>query len=202
MSDAGYAADSALHPGVAPLSIGKLFLNNAMSDSKPSEVSHSIEALKAAQNHHVSMTAMADQKASLLLGASLIALAVVLSRVGHSAVHYSRYALALTALGTALFATLALMPRMLVLRDSKSNREVNLLFCGHFSSLNEEEYVERMRQTIGTPGGAVEALTRDLFQMGLLVHQKKFRFLGYAYTFLLLGLLVTGAAAGVDFFLR
>ena len=74
-------------------------------------------------------------------------------------------------------------------------KEVNLLFCGHFSEMQEEDYVAKVKELLASPEGAVEALTRDLYQMGVLVHQKKFRFLGNAYTVCALGLLLTALLA-------
>ena len=61
--------------------------------------------------------------------------------------------------------------------------------------MQEDDYVARVKALLASPEGAVEALSRDLFQMGMLVHQKKFRFLGHAYTVCVLGLLVTGLLA-------
>jgi hypothetical protein len=100
-----------------------------------------------------------------------------------------------TGLATAIFAILAVMPRMLVLRGPDKKKEVNLLFCGHFADMQEDDYVAKMQALLATPDQAVEALTRDLFQMGILVHQKKFRFLGHAYTVCVTGLLLTALLA-------
>ncbi len=162
-----------------------------MSATNPNEVSAAIAVLQTAQRHHVSMTAMADQKASLLLAGSLVTAGLAL--VGpHRPADVALFG---TALGTALLAILAMMPRMLVLRDADRRKEVNLLFCGHFSEMQEDDYVAKVKDLLASPEGAVEALSRDLFQMGILVHQKKFRFLSHAYTCCALGLLMTALLA-------
>ena len=162
-----------------------------MSASTSNDASSALAVLQTAQRHHVSMTAMADQKASLLLAASLLTAALALAAPHRPAA----VALFVTGLGTALFAIMAMMPRMLVLRGADKKKEVNLLFCGHFSEMQEDDYVANMKQLLASPEGAVEALTRDLFQMGILVHQKKFRFLGHAYTVCVLGLILTALLA-------
>ncbi len=164
-----------------------------MSNSNSNDVTPALTVLQTAQRHHVSMTAMADQKASLLLAGSLLMMALTLQGP-HRPVGVALFG---TGLGTAVFAIMAMMPRMLVLRSKDRKKEVNLLFCGHFAEMQEEDYVAKMKDLLASPEGAMEALTRDLFQMGLLVHQKKFRFLGYAYTFCMLGLLLTGALAAL-----
>jgi hypothetical protein len=61
--------------------------------------------------------------------------------------------------------------------------------------MQEDDYVAKLKEMLDSPEGAVEALSRDLFQMGILVHQKKFRFLGHAYTVCVFGLLVTALLA-------
>jgi hypothetical protein len=162
-----------------------------MSASTSSDHSPALAAIEAAQRHHVSMTAMADQKASILLAASLITMALSLVPA-HRPTEVGLFA---TALGTALFCIMAMMPRMLILRGPDSKKEVNLLFCGHFSEMQEDDYVASLKASLATEDDALDAMARDLFQMGMLVHQKKFRFLGYAYTVCLLGLLLTGVLA-------
>lgn len=164
-----------------------------MSATNSNDVSSALAVLQTAQRHHVSMTATADLKASLLLAGSLLTAAFAV------AAPHSPAAIALfgTGLGTALFTILAMMPRMLVLRGTDRKKEVNLLFCGHFSEMQEDDYVAKVKELLASPEGAVEALSRDLFQMGVLVHQKKFRFLSNAYTFCALGLLLTALLAVV-----
>ena len=162
-----------------------------MSATNPNDVSSALAVLQTAQRHHVSMTAMADQKASLLLAGSLLAAAFAVAAPNRPAA----VALFGTGLGTALLAILAMMPRMLVLRGMDKKKEVNLLFCGHFSEMQEDDYVAKLKELLASPERAVDALARDLFQMGILIHQKKFRFLSNAYTFCALGLLLTALLA-------
>jgi hypothetical protein len=162
-----------------------------MSESGSADVSPALAALQAAEHHHVSMTATADLKASILLATSLATVALTLAAAHRPAV----VGLFATGLGTAFFCILAMMPRTLILRGADSKTEVNLLFCGHFSGMQEEDYVSKVKGLLATPEATVEALSRDLFQMGLLVHQKKFRFLGHAYTVCLLGLMLTALLA-------
>ena len=157
----------------------------------PKQLSPAMAVLQAAQRHHVSMTAMADPKASLLLAGALVTAALALL-APQRPVALGLFA---TALATAVCSILAMMPRMLVLRGPGREKEVNLLFCGHFADMQEDEYVALLKERLASPEAAMEALARDLFQMGILVHQKKFRFLGHAYTICILGLLATAVLA-------
>ena len=157
------------------------------SSSNPS----ALQVLRTAQHHHVTMGAMADQKASFLLAGALVTLAVVLPQTLGEPKSWTLVMLALTALSVAVTSVLALTPRMLVLSESDSNPELNLLFCGHFTDLGEEEYVGKLRVALETDQAAQDALARDLFQMGLVLHQKKFRHLAAAYTVCIVGLIAT-----------
>jgi Family of unknown function (DUF5706) len=150
--------------------------------------------LRTAHQHHSSMGAMADVKASFLLAASLLVFALAIS--GGKTMPLG--VLTVAALATAIAATLALTPRVLVMREGADQAEVNLLFCGHFSEMDEAQYVTRLRDLLGSEQSAQDALARDLYQTGLILHQKKFRHLATAYTVALLGLGLTGAAWAVS----
>lgn len=136
------------------------------------------------------MGAMADLKASLLLASSLVVFVVAL---GHAPA-WPFMVLAASALAVSITSVLALTPRMLVMRETGDKAEINLLFCGHFTDLDEEQYVTRLRDLLVSEQSAQDALSRDLYQMGMILHQKKFRHLATAYTVALLGLGISAAA--------
>jgi len=169
--------------------------------STPADITTALSVLRTAQQHHVNMSAMADVKASFLLMTSVLTLAITGPQAVHDPQQFGLIALALTALFTGLFATQALMPRLLMLREPNNKAELNLLFCGHFAQLGEDNYVARITKLLATGESAVDALARDVFQMGTLLHQKKFRLLGHAYTVCFIGLIVSGVAAVVSRFI-
>ena len=166
--------------------------------STPADPTAAIAVLHAAQQHHVNMSAMADVKASFLLMTSILTLAIIGPQAVHDPQQFGLIALALTSLLVGIFAAQALMPRLLMLREPDNKPELNLLFCGHFSQLGEDDYVARITKILDTGEGAVDALARDVFQMGMLLHQRKFRHLGHAYTVCFIGLIVSGVAAVVS----
>lgn len=168
--------------------------------SESTDVNAALTVLRAAQRHHFSMNAAADLKASLLLAAALIVLAITGPQAVHDPGQYGLIALALTSLLVAIMAVKTLMPRLLVLREPDDKMELNLLFCGHFAHLGEDEYVDKVKSMLATGEGAVEALARDVFQMGIILHQKKFRQLAHTYSVCTLGLVVSGLAAVVSRF--
>ncbi len=163
--------------------------------STPADLTSALTVLKAAQQHHVNMSAMADVRASFLLMTSILTLAITGPQAVHDPHQFGLIALALTSLAVGILASLALMPRLLMLREPDNRPALNLLFCGHFAQLGEDDYVARVRKLLATSEDAVDALARDVFQMGILLHQKKFRHLGHAYTTCVIGLIISGIAA-------
>lgn len=169
--------------------------------STPADTATALTVLQAAQRHHVNMSAMADVRASFLLAASLLTLAITGPQAVHDPDQYGLIALAITSLLAGILSAMALMPRLLMLREPDNRPALNLLFCGHFASLGEDDYVERIKKLLATGEGAVDALARDVFQMGILLHQKKFRHLGHAYTTCVIGLIASAVAAVVSKFI-
>ena len=156
-------------------------------------LSSALLAVRAAQNHHLMLTAMADQKASLLLVGALLTLPLSLGPALHDSrpIAYPFMALAVTALLVAILTLRALTPRLLILTRDDESPEVNLLFCGHFSEIPENEYVQKLREQLGSEDAAFDALARDLYQMGLVLHQTKLRALALALVAAVAGLIAT-----------
>src|SRR5687767_5709149 len=99
-----------------------------MSTSPSPNCNYALSVLKAAQQHHVNMSAMADVKASFLLMTAILTLAYTAPQAVNDPKQFAMVALALTALLVGICAAQALMPRLLMLREADNNPELNLLF--------------------------------------------------------------------------
>lgn len=150
-----------------------------------------IHLLRTAQGIQYQLSQMADQKANMVLAASFVIFTVTLSQAksGHSP-------LPLMVLGGAAFvaaflAILAVLPS--VKAPPRASGVTNALFFNAFTQLSEAEFVEMMLDILGDPKSVYEAMAHDMYQNGQVLAHKKYRFLGYAYRVLLVGLV--GAAA-------
>ena len=161
-----------------------------------------LQVIRAAQAHHLAIGAMADVKASFLLAASFITLAMIVPQAVHDVKQHTLLVLSVTALLSALFAIKALAPRLLVLRQGNRAPELNLLFCGHFADLDENDYVERLRTALSTDDGAFDTIARDLYQMGLILHHKKQKAVAIAYTVCVIGLIATASSAMIGMVIK
>ena len=107
-----------------------------------------IYVLRTAQQHHVMLGMIADQKANIILGAFLIFITVTQTVLEN----HSQYSMAMWILSafftvSAIFALLVITPRF---RNPKpaSGTPSNLLFFGSFAVLDQDEYVNALRDSL------------------------------------------------------
>jgi len=153
--------------------------------------SDAIHLLRTVQQHHVQLSTLADQKANTLIGTCFVVLALVIGQLKTGGFSLPLLILALTTLSCASLAALAVLPRGTRGPVDTGAASFNPLFFGHFARLDAEDYVARLR-TIGEDNATVhDALARDIYWIGRVLHDKKYRYLGIAYRIFLGGLLAT-----------
>lgn len=154
-----------------------------MPDTK-SFPQNAIHVIRTAQTIHVQLSAMADQKASILMGAAFVIFTIAINQARTAVPPLPLLILGATAFLAAVFAVLAIVPSI----GTGRGGPVNLLFFGSFAQLGEEEYVDRMIDTVRDDERAYRAMSRDLYQNGLVLAGKKYRMLGIAYRIFLVGM--------------
>ncbi len=155
----------------------------------------SIYMLRNVQQHHVQLSAMADLKASIVITAASIVLSIA---VGFSVDDVRPSLLVLSGfMAVALImAILAALPKV---RPTHHIGEelpsgFNLLFFGHFVSLDLERYVAEMAPLLEDQRALAEAQVKDIYEMGRYLERDKYRFLRYAFVVFVAGLLAAGIA--------
>lgn len=153
-----------------------------------------IYLLRTVQQHHVQLSAMADQKASIILGAAFVVLAIVFGQsAAGNGVPIPLIVLAGTVTVSGLLAAMAVLPGA----GSKGQANANLLFFGHFCSLPEDEYVDRLCEILESEDSVHRAMARDIYQMGQFLRKRKYAYLKWSYQCLILGgVLCAGAFLG------
>ncbi len=152
--------------------------------------------VRTSQQMQLQLSQMADQKASMLMAASsvMFTLAVGQLRAGGGMV-VPLTLLATTTFIAALFAILAVIPRVTRPREGGLHEGDNLLFFGNFSAIPEQEFIERVLDRMESDEGSYRTMLRDIHQAGCVLARGKFRYLAIAYRCLLAGLLATMIAA-------
>ena len=152
--------------------------------------------LRTAQQHHVNLSSLADAKASFLNGICLVVVTLTVTQWSKGPVPLPLITLATGALFGSLFATLAIMPRFR--RGSGSSMSFNPLFFGHFADLTEEEYQDRMRSLFRSEREVYGALVRDIYQMGVILKQRKYHYLSWGFRAFITGIMATFVAGVVQ----
>ena len=146
-----------------------------------------IHLVRTTQQIQVQLSAMADQKASILMGAAFVVFTITLNQTTKGPIAPYMVVLGLFALASATLAVLAILPATKPPRGAP----LNLLFFGSFTQLDQEDYIERAIERLGDEQDVYATMLRDIYQNGAVLQRKKYRFLGYAYRVFLTGMAAT-----------
>lgn len=143
-----------------------------------------IHLVRTVQQIHVQLSQMADQKASILMGATFVIFTITIGQTRGSGAPLPLLILGAAAFFSAVLAVLAILPAT----HQRDTGDVNLLFFGSFTQLDEADYVDRLTEKLYDDERIFRTMARDIYQNGRVLERKKYRFLGYAYRVFLAGL--------------
>lgn len=159
------------------------------ASSVPPLSPQAVHLVRTAQVNTLGLSQMADQKAQILMGASFVVFSLVITEAGARTVSWSMLCLAATALVASICAVIAILPRPGP--DSIDPAHYNPLFFGHFALIDEARWTEGMLAEFRSDEALYRMMLRDLFQNGMVLRRRKFRYLGWAYRIFLGGLVLT-----------
>jgi pycsar effector protein len=154
-----------------------------MADEQPFPA-NAVNVLRTAQQINVQLSAMADQKASILMGAAFVIFTIAINQAHGTLPPLPLLILGASAFVAAACAVLAIMPAV----GTRPRGPANLLFFGVFAQLGEEEFTEAMLEILRSDEASYRAMLRDMHQNGLVLARKKYRMLAWAYRSLLAGM--------------
>ncbi|WP_338424469.1 Pycsar system effector family protein [Sphingopyxis kveilinensis] len=164
---------------------------------------NAVHLVRTNQQLTMQLSQMADQKASILMGATFVVftLAVGQARAGAGALAMPLTILATFAFLSALLAVSAVLPRVgkappIVYKDGKDHS--NILFFGRFAQMEEDEFIAAVKARLRTEEDLYETMLRDTYQNGIVLARRKYRYLAYAYRLFVVGLTLTFVAFGVE----
>jgi len=167
-----------------------------LDSSHNSQQGDIIYVLRTAQQHHVMLGMIADQKANIVLGAFLIFITVTQTMLENTS-QYDITMWILSAFFTlaAVFALLVITPRF---RNTKpvAGKPSNLLFFGSFSVLDQEEFVRTLKQNLQNNEQASTLIMRDIYQIGKVL-DKKYINLRLSYLSLGIGFVATAISFSI-----
>lgn len=150
---------------------------------------HAIHLMRTAQMSTLKLSQMADQKASILLGATFLVFSLSVSRALTGQMPVSLMILASFSFASSLCAVMAVLPK--VGRPDGKLKNRNLIFFGHYTWMDEEEWTDQLLGRLETDRTVFETMAHDMYQNGQVLAGKKYRFLALAYKVFMTGLFVT-----------
>ncbi|WP_428630687.1 Pycsar system effector family protein [Sphingopyxis sp.] len=157
---------------------------------------NAVHLVRTNQQITMQLSQMADQKASILMGATFVVftLAIGQARSGGGALAMPLAILATFSFLSALLAVSAVLPRVgkappVVHKDGKDHS--NILFFGRFEQMDEDEFIAAVKTRLRTEEDLYETMLRDTYQNGVVLARRKYRYLAYAYRLFVVGLTLT-----------
>ena len=156
---------------------------------------NAVHLVRTSQQMTMQLSQMADQKASILMGATFVVftLAVGQARVGGGALAGPLTVLATFSFLSALLAISAVLPRVgkSPAPGAASAGNANILFFGHFAALSEDEFIATVKQRLQCEDDIYATMLRDTYQNGVVLARRKYRLLAHAYRLFVVGLSLT-----------
>jgi len=156
---------------------------------------HGIHTLRTLQLSTLALSQMADQKASMLMGASFVVFSLAVGRSLTGEIPWPLAILALFAFLSAVCAAIAVMP---TIGKPKKGGPINLLFFGHFHDMEEQEWVDAIFEDCEDEEHFYRLMLHDAYQNGQVLQHTKYRYLIYAYRIFVAGLVVTLIAFAIE----
>ena len=152
---------------------------------------NAVHMMRTAQLAQIQLSAMADHKASILMGATFVIFTIAIGQARSGAAPIPLLILGGAAFFSAICAVLAVLPAV---KKRRTQAEPNILFFGNFSRMDEEVFIEQLLERLESEESFYRTMARDIHQAGCVLQFKKYRMLAYAYRIFLVGLVASCAA--------
>ncbi len=159
---------------------------------------NAVHLMRTTQLAQLQLSAMADTKASMLMGAAFVIFTITIGQARSGGAPIPLLILGGAAFFSAIFAVLAVLP---MTKRRKPVGERNILFFGVFSQMAEDAFIDEVTSRLRTEDDIYRTMARDIHQAGCVLQNKKYRMLGYAYRIFLAGLVASCASYVVIYFL-
>lgn len=157
---------------------------------------HAIHLIRTSVQTNLALSQMADQKASILMGATFVVFTISVGQARTGNFTLPLIVLALFAFLSAMCAVFAILPSVRGAPAPKANvppGSTNFMFFGNFSHMAEDDFADLVIDQLHTDETIFRTMLRDVHQNGMVLQHKKYRYLGHAYRIFLIGLSLTFA---------
>lgn len=153
---------------------------------------------RTTSKNHLELSAMADNKANIMISVNTIIISVVVSVLVRKLYEYPNLILptmmlVVVCLVTIVLAILATRPNVssgVFTDEDVLNKKTNLLFFGNFHKMKLDRYQWGMREMMKDSDYLYGSLTKDIYFLGVVLG-KKYRLLRIAYTTFMIGFVLS-----------
>lgn len=153
-----------------------------------------VSVMQNTKAYHMHLTVLSDQKANIVIAASSIIISVAFSQLGRfeGILLYALMTITLFTTFALLFAILSVAPAF-----NKASKKMNIdtkgfnpLFFGHYTDVSLEEYHSHMIDVLKDQDKLYDSMILDLYQMGGVLKDQKFKYLSWSYKIFFTGILI------------
>jgi hypothetical protein len=155
---------------------------------------HAIHLIRTSVQTNLALSQMADQKASILMGATFVVFTISVGQARSGTFTLPLIVLALFAFLSAMCAVFAILPSVRgTPKTDVAPGSTNFMFFGNFSAMAEDDFADLVIDQLHADETIFRTMLRDVHQNGMVLQHKKYRYLGHAYRIFLVGLSLTFA---------
>jgi hypothetical protein len=152
---------------------------------------NAVHLMRTLQLSQLQLSAMADAKASLLMGATFVIFTITIGQAQHGLPPLPLLILGGAAFLAAICAVFAVLPRV----GGKTPKDTpNLIFFSTFTQMDEDDFTEALLARLETEDRIYRTMARDIYQAGKVLQDRKYRMLAWAYRVFLAGLVASFTA--------
>ena len=151
--------------------------------------------LVAANATNITLSGMADTKASILMGASFVVFSMSIGALAEGKASIPLLVLTLFSFVATVFGVLTVRPnKMPVAKVPIPAEKINILFFGSYTNARREDYIDEMMKVLSSEEETYRRLTADLYDHGKVLRDDKFSWLYWSFTLFLVGMFMTAGS--------
>lgn len=174
-------------------------LQNKVEQTKIQKPDRGIETMfRITSKNHLTLSAMADNKANIMISINSIILSVLVSVLFRKLEDYPHLLLpglilVIVCLTTIVFAVLATRPNVSsgeFTRKDIEEKKTNLLFFGNFHNSKLQDYIWGMKEMMKDADYLYGSMIKDIYFLGKVLG-KKYKMLRTSYTIFMFGFIIS-----------
>lgn len=148
--------------------------------------------IRTMQQHHVHLSEMADRKANIIIAANSILITLVIGTIDLQTPIWGLFSLCFFSMLALMFAILTVVPHFSKKQqDIAKAQKANVLFFGAFTNWNFDHFLKKMANIMSSTEKQYEAQLRDIYQLGLVLKCKKYKYIKISYLLFFTGIIVS-----------